>query len=139
MKREEPQLPLFLVHGVLFVFDKNEPVVGSTWTREHAAQGFVRRPSTMNVSLLEPEDVRIVEIVNGAERVDACADEIAFSLHARSGEIQLGTEDPGGIVVWRGRPGWVRIALQMTECAGDAPTYLKRGGQVVSAKLVETA
>lgn len=58
------------------------------------------------------EDGYIVDIVEGRAPEGAAVIEVSMRLD--SGSLMLSGGDPGGVEVWSGPPGWVRVHLGQT-------------------------
>lgn len=103
---------IYVGHATLFLFDRDEPEQESEWTLRHCDQNFCRRQSTAQVHALMEEDGYVVELLSS--RAPPSAAVVELSMLLTSGQLLLSGGDPGGIVVWEGKPGWARVHLGQT-------------------------
>lgn len=144
---------IYFSHGMVFLYDSTEPVPGNAWTDDHASQGFARRPTAANVgTLIEDGCVSVDE--GSSELLDKCVRVVAVSIRSDSGTIAMSGVDPEDHVLWRGRPGWVRVTVGQTpgdeeqelqiffvieEAAKDEPTRVRENGEWTRHDFIETA
>ncbi|MBX3189804.1 MAG: hypothetical protein KF819_22455 [Labilithrix sp.] len=101
---------VFFSNEVFFVYDIAEEHQENLWTERQCAQGFSRRPTATSVQALRDSGRLEVEAETAPKELDECERVVVFSLLS-TGAVELAGGDPGGVVIWRGRPGWVRISL----------------------------
>ena len=144
---------IYFSHGMVFVYDSAEAAPGNDWTDEHSLQGFARRPTTANVATLIEFGCAHVHF-GSHEELEKCDRVVAVSVCSESGAIAMSGVDPEDHVVWRGRPGWVRVSIGQTsnpdsrelrlifvaeEAARDEPSAVREHGDWLRREFVESA
>jgi hypothetical protein len=144
---------IYFSHGIFLLFDSAERAPGNDWTEEHSSQGFARRPEVANIATLSEDGWFDVE-VGSPELLDRCERVAAVSIRSDSGTILISGVDPGDHVLWKGRPGWVRVTLgQMPgpderewqlfvvaeEATTEESTRVRERGEWVRGAFIETA
>jgi hypothetical protein len=114
---------IYFSHGMFFVYDSSERSPGNAWTDDHSAQGFARRSTTANVATLI-EDGWLDVDVGAAEALNECERVVAVSVLSASGAISISGIDPEDQVLWRGRPGWVRVSMGQERSADEQEVRL---------------
>lgn len=144
---------IFVSHGIIFLYDTSEKAPGNDWTEQHQEQGFARRASAINVStLVENAWARLSQ--GASDEMSGCERIVSCSLFSTSGTVGFSSVDPGGPVIWRGHPGWVRITLGQSyshegeelefvyfaeEAVAEEPTRIFKDGAWASGAFIETA
>ncbi len=144
---------IYFSHGMVFVYDSAERAPGNAWTEEHSSQGFARRPTAANVATLIEDGCVDVEI-GSPELLDKSERVVALSIRSDSGAIAMSGTDPKDYVLWKGRPGWVRVTIGQTsgsdeqairllfvaeEAAKEEPTRVREDGEWIRRDFIETA
>jgi hypothetical protein len=147
------QTDIYLSHNFFFLFDSQELSAGNDWTDEHFSQGFARRPSAANIRTLI-EYGRLDVEVGSPELLDKCERVVAISIRSDSGGISISGVGGEDLVVWKGRPGWVRLTvgqipgaedreLQLfvlaEEATNEEATRVRERGEWIRGAFVETA
>lgn len=76
----------------------------------------------MNLRAIVDEDGMVVDLVSDFAALSTCQSIVSFSLYSSSGRVLLSGGEPGGEIVWAGRPGWIRVTLgQALLCDTEPP------------------
>jgi hypothetical protein len=103
--------PIYFSHGLVFAYDTGEKAPGNDWTDAHVQQCFARRPTAANIATLENYGRATLER-GTSESLDSCERVVSVSVRSESGIVALSGVDPGSeCVLWKGRPGWVRVTI----------------------------
>jgi hypothetical protein len=144
---------IYFSHGMFFLYDSSERAPGNAWTDEHSSQGFARRPTAANIGTLVEDGCFDVE-VGSPELLERCERVVVVSIRSDSGTISISGTDPEDHIVWKGRPGWVRVTVGQTpggdehelrlfvvaeEAATDEATRVREGSEWVGGTFIESA
>ena len=144
---------LYFSHGIVFIHDVLERAPGNDWTDDHVAQRFSRRSTACNVATLIEDGFADVD-AGSSELLEACERVVAVSIQTDGGAISIGGIDGRSEIIWKGRPGWVRVVLGQNLADGDSrlrmllmaeeaareePTYVREQGEAVKGPFVESA
>lgn len=144
---------IYFSHGLFFLFDTAERCPGNDWIDSHSVQGFSRRATAANINTLIEDGVLDVE-PGSPEQLDTCERAIAVSVRSDSGVVAMGSVDPVDHVIWKGRPGWVRVTVGQKRVANERelrvffvaeeavkeePTRIREHGEWLRRDFLETA